>query len=169
MAEPQKRPAPGVDREAGQRRSNETPVDYHPAVDLLQRLEAVRPAGRDQWIARCPAHDDRRPSLSLRWLENRWLLHDFGGCEPGEILEALGLTFPDLFDGPTPHRRGPIPIESRWDWRGLLQQLDVDAGTVAMTAQAAAEGCLDESAWERFQRARDRIGRVAALAREGGK
>ena len=65
---------------------------------LLSRLEKVRRTGPGRWIARCPAHDDRGPSLSVRELDDgRVLAHDFGGCSPDAVLDAIGLTFSDLF------------------------------------------------------------------------
>jgi hypothetical protein len=40
-------------------------------------------------MCRCPAHDDRTPSLSVRAGRNRLLLHCFAGCEASAILSAL--------------------------------------------------------------------------------
>lgn len=40
-------------------------------------------------MCRCPAHDDRRPSLSVRVGRSRLLLHCFAGCTASEILRAL--------------------------------------------------------------------------------
>jgi len=40
-------------------------------------------------MCRCPAHDDRNPSLSVRPGRSRLLLHCFAGCAPAEILRAL--------------------------------------------------------------------------------
>ena len=59
-------------------------------------------------IARCPAHDDRMPSLSLaEGADGRALLYCHAGCDTGtEILPALGLAWSDLF--PDGHRNaGP--------------------------------------------------------------
>jgi putative DNA primase/helicase len=43
-----------------------------PQVDvLLGRLEGVRRAGAGSWMARCPAHPDRNPSLSVSVKEGR--------------------------------------------------------------------------------------------------
>ena len=66
--------------------------------NLLDHLEKVRQPGAGRWIARCPAHDDKGPSLSIRELEDgRVLLHCFAGCEVEAILDAVGMTFGDLF------------------------------------------------------------------------
>lgn len=40
-------------------------------------------------MCRCPAHDDRNPSLSVRPGRTRLLLHCFAGCEAADILRAL--------------------------------------------------------------------------------
>lgn len=40
-------------------------------------------------MCRCPAHDDRSPSLSIRAGRRRLLLHCFAGCSAVEILDAL--------------------------------------------------------------------------------
>ncbi|HEV2160899.1 MAG TPA: toprim domain-containing protein [Stellaceae bacterium] len=37
-------------------------------------------------LARCPCHDDRRPSLTLRDGEHRVLFHCFAGCAPVDIV-----------------------------------------------------------------------------------
>lgn len=77
-------------------------------VDLLSRLSGVRSTGRDRWIAKCPAHDDRSPSMTVRQLpDGRTLMYCFAGCETAAILDALGLTFSDLF--PEPLTRESLP------------------------------------------------------------
>jgi len=46
------------------------------AERLLAKLEGVRRTRVDRWIARRPAHDDRRPSLAIRELEDGRILLD---------------------------------------------------------------------------------------------
>lgn len=80
-------------------------------------LEALRHAGRDyrgtddvgRWMAQCPAHDDREPSLSLTEADGgRVLFHCFAGCDPEDVLNALGLDWRDCFPELTrPQRRVP--------------------------------------------------------------
>lgn len=49
------------------------------------------------WSARCPAHDDRRPSLSISEGDGgRALVHCHAGCDIGAICEAIGLKPTDL-------------------------------------------------------------------------
>ncbi len=65
---------------------------------LLARLDGVRQTGPGRWIARCPAHADKRASLSIRELEDgRILVHDFAQCSVHEVLAAAGLDMTDLF------------------------------------------------------------------------
>lgn len=73
------------------------------ASHLLSRLDAVQPRGRCQWVARCPGHDDRSPSLSIRERDDGTvLLHCFAGCETADVLAAIGLNFSDLYPDPLP-------------------------------------------------------------------
>lgn len=47
--------------------------------------------------ARCPAHDDRRASLSIsEGADGRALLHCHAGCEIADVMRAIGLTMADL-------------------------------------------------------------------------
>lgn len=56
---------------------------------VLGRLAGIRRAGA-QWLARCPAHPDREPSLSIALAaDGRVLLHCFAGCSFPAILHAL--------------------------------------------------------------------------------
>ncbi len=67
------------------------------AESLLSRLERVRRTGPGRWIARCSAHDDAGPSLSVRELDDgRVLIHCFAGCSPEDVLDAIGLSFSDI-------------------------------------------------------------------------
>jgi putative DNA primase/helicase len=45
--------------------------------------------GPNGGMCRCPAHDDRTPSLSVRPGRTRLLLHCFAGCDASAILRAL--------------------------------------------------------------------------------
>jgi hypothetical protein len=48
-------------------------------------------------MARCPAHEDSDPSLSIREAENKLLVHCFAGCSVEAICGAMGLKVADLF------------------------------------------------------------------------
>ena len=66
----------------------------------------ARRVGDGRWITKCPAHEDRSPSLSIRSTnDGRTLLHCFGGCRIVDILLAAGIAWADLFP-PSPHSPG---------------------------------------------------------------
>ena len=65
---------------------------------ILSKLAKVRRMGPDRWMACCPAHNDKSPSLSIRETsDGRVLLHCWTGCGANEILDAVGLDFDALF------------------------------------------------------------------------
>ena len=82
---------------------------------VLNGLIGVRQRQPSQWSARCPAHDDRGPSLSVRETpEQAVLLHCFAGCTVNDITVALGLNKADLFP-----LRNSMPGEPRFPPRLL--------------------------------------------------
>jgi DNA polymerase-1 len=68
------------------------------ADEFVKYLDRVSPAGAGGWRARCPAHPDTTPSLSITTGEaGRILLCCHAGCSVEAILRELGLQFTDLF------------------------------------------------------------------------
>ena len=63
---------------------------------VLDRLEHVT-GGNGKWMALCPAHKDRSPSLAINETDDRLLLHCFAGCETRHVAAAVGLDMSDLF------------------------------------------------------------------------
>lgn len=65
--------------------------------ELLKRLHGVKRTSKG-WSARCPAHEDRRASLSVaEGADGRLLVHCHAGCDLERILEVLGIEVKDLF------------------------------------------------------------------------
>lgn len=60
--------------------------------------------------ARCPAHDDRDPSLSVTRADDRVLLKCQAGCDISNVLAALKLTAADLFDEPRAYGNREAPV-----------------------------------------------------------
>lgn len=98
---------------------------------LITRLTGVRNTGTDRWVAKCPAHEDRSPSLSITDREGRVLLHCFGGCETEAVLGAVGLRFSDIM----PERIG----EARPQAIPALQVLEAVAYEITVAALLATE------------------------------
>jgi putative DNA primase/helicase len=64
---------------------------------LLSKLRQVRREGLE-WKALCPAHSDKNPSLSIRQVDGKTLIHCHAGCPPEAVLSAFGMEPRDLFD-----------------------------------------------------------------------
>lgn len=100
---------------------------------LLSRLDEVRRTGPGRWSARCPAHADKSPSLSVRELDDgRVLVHDFGGCSVHDVLASVGLDMTALF----PEKRAPGAGAKRerkpWSSFDLLRLASFEAHIVAL-------------------------------------
>lgn len=81
-----------------------------PIDTLLGRLDKVRQVKPQSWVACCPAHDDKSPSLKVSEAEDgRVLVKCWSGCTTAQIVGAAGLELRDLFvsDGKPVARRGP--------------------------------------------------------------
>jgi hypothetical protein len=78
-------------------------------------LLALRNAGKivrttgNRAQAQCPAHEDRTPSLTIYGKPGRIKLVCWPGCDDRDVLAALGLSVPDLFDEPKTPLYGTIP------------------------------------------------------------
>jgi hypothetical protein len=87
-----------------------------PVENLIERLHAKR-SGKG-WIAKCPAHDDRKPSLSIdEGADGRALIKCHAGCDNTAILASLGMKPRDLFPV-TSHRQSDngAPSTAPFDW-----------------------------------------------------
>lgn len=83
-----------------------------PRGPLHTVLQALRARGHEPtragagWECRCPAHDDRTPSLSINAGDDgRALVHCHAGCSAEAVCGAIGLRVSDLFE-PDPGRLG---------------------------------------------------------------
>lgn len=67
--------------------------------NVLNKLNKVKKTGPYKWIACCPVHQDKTPSLAIRLLEDqRILIHCFG-CQCGieEFCSSIGISMDELF------------------------------------------------------------------------
>ena len=84
------------------------------ALTALERVTGYRPVkSGDGYKARCPCHEDRTPSLSVK-MNGRLLLHCFAGCSYDRIVAAL-----DLAPEPQPGRRELVATYSYRDAAGV--------------------------------------------------
>lgn len=102
---------------------------------LLDRLDAVRQRGDGRWSARCPAHGDKTPSLSIRELDDgRILLHCFAGCDVHAITAALGTELSDLFPARLGHSLRSMKRQRLITPIQALEIINADALFIAVTA-----------------------------------
>ena len=68
--------------------------------EFLSYLKNVKRVRENEYMALCPAHNDKKPSLSVGLSENKKqiLLHCYAGCSAEDILNAVGLKKKDLYD-----------------------------------------------------------------------
>lgn len=65
-------------------------------LDRVKRITSQR--GLHRWMACCPAHDDKTPTLSIaETASGTILLKCWAGCPAIDIVQAVGLTLADLF------------------------------------------------------------------------
>ncbi len=57
------------------------------AADIARALDG-RKSGRG-WTARCPAHEDRTPSLGITERDGRVLVRCYAGCPQSDVIAAL--------------------------------------------------------------------------------
>jgi hypothetical protein len=83
-------------------------------IDLLtSKLHGVKKSGSG-WSARCPAHDDRKASLSVsEGDDGRALVKCHAGCTTEQVVAAVGLELRDLFPEQTGWAAGLIARNGR--------------------------------------------------------
>ena len=129
---------------------------------ILDRLQNLKRTGTGRWLASCPGHEDRSPSLCIRELDDgRVLIYDFGGCHVREVLSALGLVMGDLFSDKPEHYRPPT--SSRICASDLLRVIADEALTLGMIAGRFLEGrTINEDEWSRLSLAIQRVQRASS-------
>ena len=126
---------------------------------ILPLLDKVKRKGDNSWMACCPAHDDKNPSLVITEKEGVVLLHCFSHqCDVSDIVYAVGLELSDLF----PERikvEGGRPInKKRFPAEAILEALaDELAITEIGLAVLSNGGTLNEKAQARMKEASNRF------------
>ena len=132
-----------------------TPTDM-----VLDFLEDVRSTGPETWMARCPGHNDKRPSLSIREGDDgRVLLYCFAGCGAYRVLDAIGLDMADLYpkrlDSSPQTTRGPRRVAPPIPASDALELLEEQTLVVEIVAHRLAEAAEEHR--EALSRAACRI------------
>ena len=130
--------------------------------DILSRLEKVKRTGRNNWLACCPAHEDRSPSMTLHASDTgKIVVRCFAGCSFEEIVGAVGLGWEPWFPPKqecdfAPAIRRPFPAAD------VLEAVSSEAFYVAYMAATMAHGyqleprdkALLEQSYDRIMEAR---------------
>jgi hypothetical protein len=101
--------------------NSSTPIDA--VLDALRAHGCNPRRNGTGWSAKCPAHDDRNPSLSANEGDDgRALVHCHAGCATDAVLQALGLSAADLFaDAKQPRsvtcEKRRVGREQRYEYR----------------------------------------------------
>jgi hypothetical protein len=126
-------------------------------IDLVAERLADRLVNRrdDKLIARCPAHDDRKASLSVGiGADDRALVYCHAGCGLPDALEPLGLEPRDLFAGDVKPwtndglRRTDAALERDGRWRlGAVRYLPGTSGPIkTLAAKGSKRGLYPDPA-----------------------
>lgn len=133
--------------------------------DILARLEKVKQTGRGNWLACCPAHEDRRPSMTLRAEDDgRILCHCWTGCAFDSIVEAVGLGWEPWFP---PKQQSDFlpPVRRPYPAADVLAALADEMTLVMIASLYAAHGVeLPEVERERLWVSYERIQQAREVA-----
>jgi hypothetical protein len=134
--------------------------------NLLSRLQGVKPGhGGGSYNAKCPAHQDRSPSLNIRLKDDgRILVKCYAGCSAIDVIEAVGLRMADLF--PEPLTREFLPsIRAPFSAHDALKCLSHESFVVTLAVSDILAGKpLDDAYLERIATAAGRIGTALEVA-----
>ncbi len=126
-------------------------------VNFLNRLHKVKSSGRDSWMACCPAHEDKNPSMKIDIKNDKILIKCWTGCSVEDILGAVGMDFSDILpDKPLYHRSsGTTPMLSSAD---ALRIVKYEAAIIMMYGQDLNAGkTVSEDDRQRFVLAVERV------------
>ncbi|MCL7744356.1 hypothetical protein LV476_05240 [Guyparkeria hydrothermalis] len=144
-----------------------------PPFDLITSLVEGKPAkpapGMTRAaVCRCPAHNDKRPSLLVSEREDGdILMHCRAGCSFFEVRDALGIDPVDLIPEHMRYARQKSPHKGpRFSAWQALQALAVDVIVVALcAAQIRRDGWIDD---DDMRALTDAEGRIKATLKAGG-
>jgi len=72
-------------------------IEINQLLDKLELVSGISP----NWTARCPSHNDHKPSLSIKeTADGNILVNCLAGCPPKAVVEAVGFSLRDLFARP---------------------------------------------------------------------
>jgi len=133
--------------------------------NLLSRLDNVKPNGSGKWLACCPAHPDKSPSLAIKEIDGKILIHCFAGCPVTDIVSAIGLELSDLMpDNPT-YQKGAKP--PRFNKYELFDRLAFESVILSLAIRQLLNGeILEQSDLSRVLLAESTINGIVREVRQ---
>ena len=132
---------------------------------ILQRLQGVRETGGDRFIAKCPAHDDNSPSLSIRLADDgRTLIHCFAGCSASEVMAAIGLNLAHLY----PDQEQPAGMP-QWQRQRLEDAATYERSILRLVRKDVERGAATAQDVERAGLAIDRLRKIEGVLHEAAR
>lgn len=126
---------------------------------LLNRLDKVKQKRHNEWVACCPSHNDKNPSLAIKYDEStgKIIMKCWAGCDINDICTAIGIEVSDLFPDAPGDKTGSPGDKKRMYFSGetALASLVSEAAIVRMAAMSI--NSLDNDDIERVKLAHDRI------------
>jgi hypothetical protein len=130
---------------------------------LLSRLQGVKKTGNNRWIALCPAHDDRSPSLGIGIGKNGGVLCLCRAkCPIDKVLDAVQLSLSELFPERLPDCKGQKPYLLKSEALSMVRR---EVMLVAMCGSRLLEGKLTDADRGRLFTA---VGRIESVFSEAG-
>lgn len=102
--------------------------------DFLSLLKGVKSTGNNQYMALCPAHDDKNQSLSVKLADGKILLKCFAGCVSENVLQALGLEIKDLF------LNGSKPKSEHREIGAIYDYVDIEGALLFQVVRTKPKG-----------------------------
>jgi hypothetical protein len=107
--------------------------------DILSRLEKVKRTGPGNWLACCPAHEDRSPSMTIAERDDgRILVHCHAECSFEAIAGAVGLGW-DVWFPPKPIEHA-APVKRPYPAADVLEAVQWECQLVTVAACNLANG-----------------------------
>lgn len=132
---------------------------------LLNGLDKVKRTSNSSWMACCPSHTDRSPSLSIKDTgDGKVILKCFAGCETIDVLGALGLDWDDVMPPKQPVERIQTvkPMKHTIYATDALRVIKSEAMIITMAAMDITNGRkITDAELSRIKLAMERINKVS--------
>lgn len=116
-------------------------IVHNPVDLLLDRLTGVKQTRPDRYQARCPAHDDRSPSLAITETpDGTILLKCWAGCGAADVMAAVGLELKDLFPPRFDYQSSKPSSKPRYSASEVVKTLITESTIIALGYRALQRG-----------------------------